>query len=287
MEAITLHKIPESRACKLVGLSRSQYRYKAKVKDDSMLIHEIQACIKKRPHGCPMVTKMIRGKGYKINHKRIERVYKEQKLALPTKARKRLPERAKKVILQPLHENLCWSMDFMSDNLIDGRKIRSLNIIDDYNRECLALEVETSIPTKKVIRTLDRIGEYRGLPKEIRVDNGPEYISNELKNWAFKNNVILTYIQPGKPTQNSLIERFNGTCRRELLNINLFYSVDHARELASEWVYEYNHIRPHSSLGDRTPIEFKLWRASLPCGLYNAINTNIQKEIIKEELLIL
>jgi putative transposase len=216
-----------------------------------------------------MITKMIRKKGHKINHKRIERVYKELMLTLPKKVRKRLPERARKLIIQPLYENLCWSMDFMSDSLMDGRKIRSLNIIDDYNRECLSLEVETSFPTKRVIRTLERIGEYRDLPKEIRIDNGPEYISHKLKKWAFDNNIILTYIQPGKPTQNSLIERFNGTCRRELLNANLFHSVDHARELASEWMHEYNLERPHSALGDRTPIEFKLWRSSLTNKINN------------------
>ena len=282
MEAISLHNLPESRACKLVDLSRSQFKYKAKQKDDSILIHEIQACIAKRSHGCPMITKMIRKKGFKFNHKRIERVYKELELVLPKKIRKRLPERARKVILQPLQENLCWSMDFMSDSLIDGRKFRTLNIIDDYNREGLALEVELSIPTKRVIRTLERIAEYRDLPKEIRIDNGPEYISNELKEWAFKRNITLSYIQPGKPTQNSLIERFNGTCRRELLNANLFYSLNHARELASEWLHEYNHIRPHSALGDRTPIEFKLWRASLPYGLFNSNIKTLKKELLTE-----
>jgi putative transposase len=244
-------------------MSVSQFQYKAKERDDSVVIQEIKACITKRQHGCPMITKMIRKKGYKFNHKRIERVYKELFLTLPKNVRKKLPKREESLILQPLHENICWSMDFMSDRLMDGRKIRTLNIIDDYNRECLSVEVETSIPTKRVIRTLERIREYRGLPKEIRIDNGPEYISQELKKWAHDNNIMLTYIQPGKPTQNSLIERFNGTCRRELLNANLFYSLDHARELASEWMHEYNYERPHSALGDRTPIEFKLWREAL------------------------
>jgi putative transposase len=280
MEAISLYKLPKSRACAIVSMSGSQFGYKAKEKDDSLVIHEIQTCIEKRPYGCPMITKMIRKKGHKINHKRIERVYKELCLTLPKKVRKRLPERARKLILQPLEENLCWSMDFMSDSLMDGRKIRSLNIIDDYNRECLSIDVETSFPTKRVIRTLERIGDYRDLPKEIRIDNGPEYISHELKKWAYDKNITLTYIQPGKPTQNSLIERFNGTCRRELLNANLFYSVDHARELASEWMHEYNHIRPHTALGDRTPFEFKLWRSSLPYGQYLSMNIKCDTKLI-------
>jgi putative transposase len=243
-------------------MSVSQFEYKPKLKDDSFVIEQIKECTKKRSHGCPMITKMIRKKGHIINHKRIERVYRLLLLTLPKKVRKKLPKREESLILQPLHENICWSMDFMSDCLMDGRKIRTLNIIDDYNRECLSVDVEISIPTKRVIRTLERLKEQRGLPKEIRMDNGPEYISHALLKWANDNGIVLTYIQPGKPTQNSLIERFNGTCRRELLNANLFYSVDHARELASEWMHEYNFERPHSALGDRTPIEFKLWRAS-------------------------
>jgi len=137
------------------------------------------------------------------------------------------------------------------------------------------------IPTKKVIRTLERIAEYRGLPKEIRIDNGPEYISHELKEWAFKRNILLSYIQSGKPTQNSLIERFNGTCRRELLNANLFYTLDHARDLASEWMHEYNHNRPHTALGDRTPFEFKLWRSTLPFGQYQNLNTQVKDDSIR------
>jgi len=262
-EAISSYNLPKSRACALVGMSLSQFQYKAKTKDDSFVIEQIRECTKKRAHGCPMITKMIRNKGHKINHKRIERVYRALLLTLPKKVRKKLPKREESLILQPLHENICWSMDFMSDCLMDGRKIRTLNIIDDYNRECLSIDVEISIPTKRVIRTLERIKEQRGLPKEIRIDNGPEYISHALLKWAHDNEIVLTYIQPGKPTQNSLIERFNGTCRRELLNANLFYNLEHARELASEWMHEYNFERPHSALGDRTPIEFKLWRALL------------------------
>lgn len=244
-------------------MSVSQFQYKAKVKDDTFLIEQIRACTKKRQYGCPMITKMIRNKGHKINHKRIERVYKELMLTLPKKVRRKLPNREQRHILQPLQENICWSMDFMSDSLIDGRKFRTLNIIDDYNRECLSLDIEISIPARLIIRSLERLKAQGKLPKDIRVDNGPENVSHELRKWAHENNVKLIFIQPGKPTQNSLIERFNGTCRRELLNADLFYSLDHARDLAAEWMHEYNFERPHSALGDRTPIEFKLWRASL------------------------
>lgn len=244
-------------------MSVSQYQYQAKEKDDSFVIQEINSCIEKRRHGCPIIIRMIRNKGHIINHKRIERVYKELLLTLPKKVRKKLPIRQESALLQPIRENVCWSMDFMSDCLMDGRKIRTLNIIDDYNRECLSVDIETSFPTKRVIRTLERIIEHKGLPMEIRVDNGPEYISQKLQKWAFDNGIRLSYIQPGKPTQNSLIERFNGTCRRELLDANLFYSIDHARELASAWMHEYNFERPHSSLGGKSPMGFKLWRASI------------------------
>lgn len=244
-------------------MSTSQFDYKPKEKDDSEVITLINSCIENTRYGCPMIVKKIRNKGHKINHKRIERVYKQLELTLPKKRKKKLPVREKQAILQPIHKNVCWSMDFMSDNLIDGRKIRTLNIIDDYNRECLCVEIATSLPTKRVIRALEHIGQYREYPMEIRVDNGPEYISNKLREWAKSKKINLAYIEPGKPTQNGLIERFNGTCRREFLDANLFYSIDHARELASEWMHEYNFERPHSALANRSPIEFKIWRESL------------------------
>lgn len=265
--AVTDFDIPESRACKLAKLERSVYRYKPVKKDDSFVESEILKHIEKHRYGCPMIIKKIRRSGLVINHKRIRRVYRKLNLTLPKKARKRLPERVRRVIVQPLQSNLTWSMDFMSDSLVDGRKFRTLNIMDDYNREMLAMEISTSIPSERVIRALDRLREQRGLPEQIRVDNGPEYISNKLRIWANKNNVELMFIQPGKPTQNSLMERLNGTCRNELLNANWFFHLDQVRELANEWMHEYNFERPHQALGDRTPIEFSNWRASLSTKL--------------------
>lgn len=260
--AVTDFKIPESRACKLANIDRSVYRYKPVKKDDSFVESEILKHIERYRYGCPMIIKKIRRSGVVINHKRIRRVYRKLSLTLPKKVRKRLPERARRVILQPLQSNLTWSMDFMSDSLVDGRKFRTLNIMDDYNREILTMDISTSIPSERVIRVLDRLGEQRGLPEQIRIDNGPEYISNKLRIWANKNTVELMFIQPGKPTQNSLIERLNGTCRNDLLNANWFFHLDQVRKLANEWMHEYNFERPHQALGDRTPIEFSTWRAN-------------------------
>lgn len=264
--AISEYGISESRSCKMANIARSIYRYKPKFKDDSEVEAEIEKCIKKRRHGCPMIIKMIRKSGKKINHKRIRRVYKKMKLTLPKKVRKRLPIRERRIIIQPLVANLTWSMDFMSDSLVNGRKFRTLNVMDDYNREMLTMEIASSIPSARVIRVLDHLKESRGLPESIRVDNGPEYISKALARWAESSKVELLFIEPGKPTQNSLIERLNGTCRRELLNANWFFHLDQVRELASEWMDEYNFERPHAGLGDRTPVEFSKWRDSLSAG---------------------
>jgi len=180
LEAISEFGIPESRSCKLVRIKRSVYRYKPKFKDDSEVENAIKKCIKTRRHGCPIIIKMIRRSGKIINYKRIRRVYKEMKLTFPKKVRKRLPARERKIIVQPFEANLTWSMDFMSDSLVNGRKFRTLNVMDDFNRELLTMEIASSIPAQRVIRTLDHLKESRGLPERIRVDNGPEHISKAL-----------------------------------------------------------------------------------------------------------
>jgi putative transposase len=287
LTAISEFGIPESRSCKLANVKRNTYRYKLRYKDDTDVEQAIRMCIKKRRHGCPMIIKMIRKSGKNINHKRIRRVYKKLKLTLPKKVRKRLPVRERKIITQPLEPNLTWSMDFMNDSLVGGRRFRTLNVMDDFNREVLTMEIATSIPAARVIRALDHLKESRGLPKTIRVDNGPEYISKLLKKWAEYNELELLFIQPGKPTQNSLIERLNGTCRRELLNANWFFDLNQVRELAQEWMEEYNTERPHSGLGNRTPIEFLKWRQSLSAGVNPGGKAlSYHKEDIKENSLL-
>lgn len=178
------------------------------------------------------------------------------KLNIRRRTRKRLPARAKQQLFQPTQINEVWSIDFMSDSLWDGRKIRLLNIIDDYNREVLMIETDTSLPTLRVIRCLEQIIKKRGLPKMIRVDNGPEFISSKLDMWCKEENIQLIFIQPGEPTQNAFIERLNGTFRRDVLNAYVFKSIKEVKSITNEWIYDYNYNRPHSSLNNKSPIEY-------------------------------
>ena len=178
------------------------------------------------------------------------------KLNIRRRYRKRLPARVKQVLFKPEAINEVWSIDFMSDSLWDGRRFRLLNIIDDYNREVIAMEAEHSIPTIRLIRTLDYLKEFRGLPKMIRMDNGPEFISNMLDIWAKENNVTLVFIQPGKPMQNGYVERCNGNIRRELLNAYVFRTITEVKERACDYMQDYNFQRPHSGLNYKTPMEF-------------------------------
>lgn len=205
----------------------------------------------------------IRKEGLTWNHKRIHRVYKLLKLNMKRKGKRRLPAR----ILQPLqavdHINASWSMDFMSDALLSGRKFRTLNLMDDYNREALGIEVDTSLPAERVVRVLEQITNWRGLPKRIRVDNGPEFISSKLALWCEEKNITLQFIQPGKPTQNAYIERFNGSFRTHVLDAYLFENLDQVRALAEEWMDDYNLYRPHDALNGRSPVDLlpvDLWK---------------------------
>lgn len=172
------------------------------------------------------------------------------------KTKHRLPER----VQTPLQELECindvWSMDFMSDTLWYGKRYRLLNIIDEYNREFLDVEIDTSLPAHRVIRVLERVCEYRGYPNTIRVDNGPEFISTQLELWCNKHNITLDFIRPGKPTENARVERFNGSFRRELLNCYVFGSLSEVREKVKEWKYDYNHHRPHEALENLSPIKY-------------------------------
>ena len=180
------------------------------------------------------------------------------KLNIRRRAKKRLPARVKQHLFQPSKMNQVWSVDFMSDSLWDGRRIRLLNIIDDYNREVLNIETDTSLPTARVIRCIEAIGEIRGLPEMIRVDNGPEFISSKLDMWCKENKIQLIFIQPGEPTQNAYIERFNGTFRRDVLDAYVFKSITEVRNITENWMFDYNYNRPHSALKNKTPIEVRL-----------------------------
>lgn len=200
----------------------------------------------------------IRKSGEVVNHKKLYRIYTALKLNIRRRARKRLPARVKQALFQPSKINEVWSIDFMSDSLWDGRKIRLLNVIDDFNREVLKIETDTSLPTLRVIRSLEEIAQHRGYPKMIRVDNGPEFISAKLDIWSKDNKIQLVFIQPGEPTQNAYIERLNGTFRRDILNAYVFKSIQEVRNITEEWMNDYNYNRPHRALKNKTPIEYKL-----------------------------
>lgn len=205
------------------------------------------------------------------NHKRISRVYRELELNLTRRARKRLPKRAGQPLTVPQAVNQCWSMDFMRDCLANGHVIRTLNIIDDYNREALTIEVGVSLPAKRVIAVLETLIAWRGAPLHIRTDNGPEFISRALESWARMHQIEVIHIQPGKPAQNGYIERFNRTYREEVLDANLFDTLTEAREITAQWIKEYNTKRPHDALSGLTPCQYAVQYASpvsLLTGMY-------------------
>ena len=248
-------KLSVRRACQLVHLPRSVMMYQKVPKDDSSLIEALHQLVDKHPTiGFWKCYYRLRRKGYGCNHKRLYRVYTLLKLNVRRKAKKRLPQRIKEPLVIPTAVNQGWSMDFMCDSLVDGRRFRLLNIIDDYNRESLAIEIDTSLPALRVIRTLQKLIETRAIPQTIRVDNGPEFISDRLQQWCDDKQIRLQFIQPGKPMQNGFVERNNGSLRKELLDAYLFYSLSEVRQMAQEWQQDYNYERPHDSLGNVPPV---------------------------------
>ena len=240
-----------------MGISRTTCQYKAKPKNDSELQDALTALTTKHVAiGYWQCCYRLWNKGHCWNHKRIYRVYTDMKLNIRRRAKKRLPERVKQALMVPSAPNQVWSIDFMSDSLTDGRKFRLLNIIDDFNRESLAVEVDTSLPSLRVIRVLERLVAQRGKPANIRCDNGPEFISHKLEQWCTDKKITLQFIQPGKPMQNAYIERKNGSMRRELLNAYLFNILAEVRCLSEEWRLDYNEERPHKSLGYQSPLRY-------------------------------
>jgi putative transposase len=251
------HKLSIRQACSSVNIARSAFYYQSKERDDTEVIELLNHLAQKHPrNGFRKLFLRIRNSGYEWNHKRVYRVYKQLGLNIRRKMKKRLPERIKTPLQELSAPNLVWSMDFMSDTLWTGRRYRLLNVIDEFNRELLDIEIDSSLPSMRVIRTLERICEWRGYPKVIRLDNGPEFISTKLELWCKDHNIILDFIRPGKPTENSRVERYNGSFRRELLDCYVFRTLNEVREKSHEWILDYNCHRPHESLGDLSPIQF-------------------------------
>ena len=243
-------------ACEAFGISETCYRYQAKLSDDNAYIADwlIRLTHNQKNWGFGLCFSYLRNvREYQWNHKRVYRIYKELELNLRIKPKKRLKREKPEPLFVPEAPNEVWSMDFMHDQLSDGRSFRLLNVIDDFNREGLGIEVDFSLPAERVIRCLDNIIQWRGAPSIIRCDNGPEYISGLLVQWAERKEIQIQYIQPGKPQQNAYVERYNRTVRYDWLNQYLFESIEQVQHYATKWLWTYNHERPNMALGGITP----------------------------------
>ena len=245
-------------ACTAFHISETCYRYQAKLSGDNALIADwlLRLTYTNRTWGFGLCFLYLRNvKGFPYNHKRVYRIYRDLELNLRIKPKRRLKREKPDELVVPRQINHTWSIDFMHDRLDTGQSFRTFNVLDDYNREGLGIEVDFSLPAPRVIRTLERIIEWRGKPRIIRCDNGPELISQQLVEWTEKRGIKLQYIQPGKPQQNAYVERFNRTVRHEWLDQHLFRSIAHARETATQWLWRYNNERPNMAIGGITPIQ--------------------------------
>jgi len=247
--------------CKAFGISESCYYYEPKLVDENAQIADwlLKLTSNWITWGFGLCFLYLRNvQGFKWNHKRVYRIYKELELNLRIKPKKRIVRERPDKLKVPINLNEVWSMDFMHDQLGDQRSYRLLNIIDDFNREGLAMEADISLPAERVIRTLEQVIEWRGKPLEIRCDNGPEYISTKLQRWAELQKVKLIYTQPGNPQQNAYIERFNRTVRYDCLNQDIFTHIQEAQDKSTKWLWHYNHERPNMALGGMTPYQKRM-----------------------------
>ncbi len=251
------HGLSIRRGCKVMGLRPSVYYYVPKESEDGLVLAQLQAYREENDRwGFDKLYDLLCVDGFTWSRNYVFRVYQENGLQLKTRRKKRLPSRAPVPIVRPIMPNVTWSMDFMHDRLEYGQTFRSFNVIDDFNREALSITIDTSIGSERVIRELEQVIAWRGKPQRLRVDNGPEFIAHKMQQWCKEQDIELLFIEPGKPTQNSLAERFNRTYREEVLSSHLFFSLDQARKLTQRWMYQYNTRRPHQGLERLTPRAF-------------------------------
>jgi len=256
-EVITTHGLSQRRACGLLEITRRSFR-RAPGPDRNRELRERLKTLaeERRRWGCPMLYQVLRREGWRVNHKRVERLYRAEGLSLRRRRRRKRLSHLRVVRPRATAANQAWALDFVHDTLFSGRRFRALTVIDEWSRESLAIEVDLSLTGERVARVLDRVASGRGLPAVLQSDNGPEFTSRALDQWAYDNQVRLQFIEPGKPIQNAFIESFNGRLREECLNQHLFLSLDDAQSKIEQWRSEYNRERPHSSLGYLPPEEF-------------------------------
>jgi len=254
--------ISERQACQLAFLCRSSYRYQASGRENVSISEVLRSISLKHPrYGYRRALQcLFRQTGERINHKRVERLWRENGLTVPRRRSRRRRGKAGNVPLAAAHPNHVWAYDFMQDACLCGRKLRLLTVVDEFTRQCVTIELEYRFPARKVVASLSRLFRENGTPEYLRSDNGPEFVACLIKQWLSENRVNTKYIEPGKPWQNAFGESFNGRFRDECLNMEVFHSVLDARTIVGRWVSHYNTERPHSSLGYETPDEFrKAW----------------------------
>ena len=256
-------QLSQRRACNLAGIPPCSLRYQSRRQDDAPVRGRLKELAQERPRfGYRRLGVLLRREGHPVNLKRVLRLYREESLKLRAKKRKRIASTQRVRPEATTAINQMWSMDFVSDTLSCGRRFRGLNIVDCHSREALCIEVDTSLTGQRVVRALHWLGETRGLPRTIQVDNGPEFTGRALDEWAFRNRVKLHFIEPGKPVQNAVIESFNGKMRDECLNQEWFRNLDEARTSIEKWREDYNGFRPHSSLDNLAPAVWAKQRKS-------------------------
>jgi len=254
--AIEQHGLSQRRACRLVGIDHSTLRYRSRRADDTGLRKRLrELALERRRFGYRRLGWLLAREGHSMNHKKLYRLYREEKLMVRRRGGRKRALGTRAPMELPHTINQRWSLDFVSDTLADGRRFRILCIVDDFSRECVGTVVDTSLSGVRVVRELDRITLERSTPKVIVSDNGTELTSMAVLRWA-TDRVGWHYIQPGKPVQNAFIESFNSKLRDECLNEHVFTSLAEARAIIAAWRHDYNHFRPHSSLGALTPTEF-------------------------------
>jgi putative transposase len=251
------HEMSERRACRVIGSCRMTMRYEVVRQDDPVLRERLKELAEaRRRFGYRRLHVFLRREGHEVNHKRLFRIYREEQLHVRRRGGRKRAMGTRAPMVLPLLPNQRWSLDFVSDQLTDGRRFRILTVVDDCTRECLALIADTSLSGARVARELATLFDARGKPQTIVSDNGTEFTSNAILKFVDDRKFDWHYIAPGKPTQNAFIESFNGRLRDELLNETLFPSLHHARVTLAAWRTDYNTERPHSRLGWQTPAEF-------------------------------